>query len=294
MAEITEKIAKAVGHKHPIPECPFCPIEEPEDFTTYPGIDNDSTALGNIMEDPDLLTSEQDNCRPKDDGGPKRQKKSDPQRKPNPIHACVIDGVAHVYSCEAHHAISGKQAMNGELVEQWISKEQKQDYEIVKDTGYSINNADNGIWLPSLPEHLKGGGWGNIKDKEKRKDIAFRVMRAENLQWHKGPHNISDKDGLFDDDDEIVKYDRWLKDELDEIHGVIVKWTDECEETKKRKEDGQELTANHKVHDMLDALSKIVRTLKVKGAPSTWRIFVSRLAMECAAEDKPPTRTSFN
>lgn len=292
MAEIAEAIAVPVGHSAPNPDCPFCPNEEPEGFTTYPGEKNNSDKLGKIMESPTELTSEQEGCRPKD-GNPMRQATSTQQKKPNPIYSCVIDGIMHVYSCEAHHAISGKQAMDGEAVEQWISKKKKKDYEIEKDTGYSINNADNGIWLPSLPEHLKGGGWGKIKDKEKRKEIAFRVMRSKKLQWHKGPHNIRDKDGLFDDEDEIARYDKWVKDELEEIDGVIVAWSDECLETKKRKKKGEDLRANHKVHDILDTLSEIIRKMKLKGPPSTWRIFVSRLALECAAEDRPSTTSSI-
>lgn len=291
--QVKMKLAVPTGHEEPNDDCPFCPDEEPEEFTTYPGIRNDSTILGEVMEDPNLLTSKQSGCRPREDNNPKRQRQSTSQPKPSPIHSCNIDGVLHIYSCEAHHTISGKQAMDGESVEQWISKARKHDFEIEKDTGYSINNADNGVWLPSLPEHLKGGGWGKIKDKEKRKDVAFRVMRATNRQWHKGPHNIRDKDGLFDDEDEIARYDKKVKDELEEINGLILDWSDECKKTKDRKENSDVLRANHRVHDMLDTLSEIISEIELQGPPATWRTFISRLALECAAEDRPTTVTSL-
>lgn len=278
MTDILEVVAVAVIHTTENVNCPFCPDEEPEPFTTYPGDANNSGVLGDVMQDPNLLVSKQSGCRPKE-RAPKRQSPSDAKPKPNPIYHCDFGGVPHIYTCEAHHAISGKQAMKNHKVEQWIWVDGKKDFEIEKDTGYSINNADNGVWLPSVPVHLSTGQWGGLA-RSRKQQIAYQVMDANKGQWHKGPHNISDKEdkleGKLKD-----KYDTHLKGQLTKINDRIVSWSEKCKFCKE-KDDGK-LWPNHKVHDMLDSLSKIIIE-ELEGPVAGWETFISRLALDFFAE----------
>lgn len=57
MTEIGELFSLATGHDGPDDECPFCPPEKPQDFKTYPGKDNDSKILAQVMASPASLPS---------------------------------------------------------------------------------------------------------------------------------------------------------------------------------------------------------------------------------------------
>lgn len=276
MTEINEIIAVAVPHGGSSNECPFCPIEPPSEFTTYPGEENNSGKLGSIMQEPATLTSEQDGTRPKQ-GGLHQQSTSDAQTKPNPIFSDLEEGA---YSTEAHHLISGKQALMGHAFERWILASKST---ITEDTGYSVNNADNGIWCPSIPEKYKGGNWG-AKSFATKLAIASKPMEAGHPQFHKGNHSIGDPEDTDGDDNLRQKYDIYLKNMLTEMDERMFGWSDKCplcfttKGIKKKK-----LQPSVRVNQVLDNLSKVVRR-KVSAPASEWRIFLSRYSLEYAKE----------
>lgn len=175
------------------------------------------------------------------------------------------------YSFEAHHAISGNQALKGHVIEQWIWVQRGK---IEKDTGYSVNNPDNGTWQPSIPEQYMDGTWGPLSPAKKQA-IAKLAMDAGLGQFHKGPHNILDPN---DPDGEYHKtYDKELKRLLNGLNGLIHDWSRECFVCKPKGKG--KLQPNWKVNEMLDRLSQaIIRDLNAK--PCEWYYFISKIALE--------------
>jgi hypothetical protein len=263
--ELNEIIAPPPASKHGTStKCPFCPREDGPDYNTYHGDDNDSTKLTAVMIHPAALCTQQPGARPKD-GGPAQQPVSNAKPKPDPI---FTDGDL-VYSCEAHHLISGKQALKGHSFERWIAAEKG---EIQKDTGYSINNADNGLWAPSIPEEHKKGVWGRI-DRDERRLIAFRPMEAGLPQFHKGNHAILDPD---DPDQEIHrKYNEYLKLMLHEMDKRMSAWSSKCQLC----DDTPKVQPSVRVNQCLDNLSRVVQR-KISAPSARWEIFLSKFALE--------------
>lgn len=224
LMEIGDIIAPAVPHSSEKADCPFCPEGPEPEFTTYPGEKNNSDALRKIMDNLNFLEEKQFNVRPKKGKQNLQPPTSFDQKKPNPIYNDQQDGYGP-YSCEAHRLISGKQALgtNGHNFEQWIAN--NMGGTIKKDTGYSVNNADNGLRAPSIPEKFKEGKWGPMNFKMKYK-IAKKSMEAGLPQFHKGHHAIGDPN----DPDKLKhqKYDQYLKSLLQEINGRMHGWSAEC------------------------------------------------------------------
>jgi hypothetical protein len=268
LAELGELVDAAVPHEEndeDVP-CPFCPRPVQEKFATYPGARNDSAVLEAIMGDPDKLTTRQANARPKN-GADHRQSASDPKPKPAPIFS---DEEYGAYSAEAHHLISGNQAMKGHEIEHWIVAGKL----VSMDTGYSINNADNGEWLPSIPEQYKGGKWSALSFADKL-DIAGRPMAEGIGQFHKGPHNISDKD---DPGELHTSYPTYVKGLLTDLFELIVGWSQACPVCEPVAAKNGPYLPNWRIHDMLDAVSRSIGE-DLTGPPESWDYFISKLAM---------------
>jgi hypothetical protein len=218
------------------------------------------------METPSALVSQQGGARPKE-GGDAQQQSSPAQPKPNPIFDDPAEGP---YSCEAHHLISGKQALEGHAFERWIVAGST----IEKDTGYSINNADNGLWAPSIPEKYKGGKWGPKTFADKLA-IARKPMASGKPQFHKGHHAIADPD----DPDRIKheKYDEYLKAQLKTMDDRMQGWSKRCpycEQGAKPK-----FQPSVRVNQVLDNLSTVMRR-KISAPATAWNVFLSKYALE--------------
>lgn len=271
--ESLENIAK---HKESNEDCPFCPGKEEEDFKTYPGASNNSKKLAKIMDAPSRLTQQQGGCRPKD-GTDNRQSPAERKPKPTPIFNDAIYGD---YSCEAHHAISGKQAMKNHKIEKWILKAKGL---VEKDTGYSINNSDNGVWLPSIPEEHKGGKWG-LLGPEKKYEIATKPMAQNKGQFHKGPHDITDPEDPYGK--YHPSYKKELIDKLDTLYDRIQAWSSNCFLCEDVDPNEGPFLPPYKVNQMLDTLSgSVIKDLVA--SPKSWRYFISKIAMLYHNEDCP-------
>lgn len=251
--------------------CPFCPPPKKKNYKTFPGASNNSSKLAKIMGDPDSLTSEQQGARPKD-GADEHQLPPIPRPQPKPIFSTTVHGA---YSCEAHHAISGNQALKGHQIEDWLIAGKLVD----ADSGYSVNNTENGVWLPSIPVKFKGGEWGELS-YEQKKECAFDAMRAGKGQFHKGPHNIGDPA------DPTAKYhERYpaaLKKELTLLNNEIKAWAASC----KCCEGKTPHAVNWKVNAMIDRLSaRFIRDLTKP--PKSWTYFISKVALDFHKQDCP-------
>lgn len=264
--EVLEPVSPYLSHMDQDDACPFCPAEPPPTFTTHPGSANDSGRLECIMVAPPDLVPQQPGARPKT-GGNAEQAESTPQAKPNPIYTDAVEGP---YSCEAHHLISGKQALEGHVFERWIVAGNM----IEKDTGYSVNNADNGLWAPSIPEKYKDGKWGPKSFADKLA-IACKPMAAGKPQFHKGHHAIRDPD----DPDQIKhqKYDDYLKGMLKTMDDRMQGWSKRCPRCGQGS--NPKFQPSVRVNQALDNLSSAMRT-KISAPATMWDVFISRYALE--------------
>ena len=153
MTEIIETINIAM-HPPGDESCPFCPGEKEKEWTTYQGEKNKSGVLREAMNDPTRCNyAQQSGARPKD-GKDGRQNADSPKHSPQPIFSHSSYGE---YSNQAHHSISGNEIMKGHPIEKIIKKEGGSDF--LGDTGYTINNCANGVYLPAYPKKF-GGIWG--------------------------------------------------------------------------------------------------------------------------------------
>jgi hypothetical protein len=262
MTEMVEGIAIAMVHVTPDDKCPFCPGEtKNEDFTTYGGKDNNSKKLRTIMENPSELVNEQSNCRPKE-GKARQQNKDGPK-----LESDISNGDTY-YSFQAHHAIPGNQALK--TVTPSIQKYIIAGEKIVKDTGYSVNNCANGVFLPSYPKQYRGK-WSGMDGTNKQK-IANEAMKKFKAQFHCGEHDI-DIDGL--DPTTHTNYVKYVKGRLKNLHGALVSWEKVCpfdDNSKKKKHWGNVL-----IHNGLDGISCSIQK-QLKGSKKSWRFFISRYA----------------
>jgi len=265
MPEIGEIIAPPVPHTKPNDKCPFCPPKARKGYTTYPGSANNSGKLEDIMEKPDSLLEKQSGARPQTgatdaDGWDIEQEKPGPRKKDPNRH----------YTFQAHHLISGKQAMDGEPIEDWIKASGKNE----KATGYSINYTKNGFWAPSTPKkHVGRWGPGKGLDDDERQDLAEEIMDDFGAQIHIGPHNIADPDDPKGD--KHASYDKYLKGKLQELCDRVDLWAAKCSCPPKKKPP----QATHHLHNNLDNLSAHMQN-QIKGARSRWIVFLSKYAME--------------
>ena len=284
MTEIGESVGLpfARQHERSSEHCPFCPEEKPpEPWTTYAGAKNHSGVLRDLLVEPETLGHRQPNARPKD--GAKQRQRAD-RRAPQPTFKTRAHGE---YSFEAHHLVSGKQALKRvRAMEQWIKKGAKID----ADTGYSVNNARNGVWLPSVPVSLQGGGFGRLTDAEKF-TIAGAVMADGHGQFHRGPHNVQPGEDL--EEKHHDSYDAWLRESLKVIADRIHDWSFRCALCATKRDADAKLHPSVRVNEALDRLSDIVRT-KVTGGPARWDLFVSKLAYWYHRQEVHDRRAKFD
>ncbi|MCW8876488.1 MAG: AHH domain-containing protein [Kangiellaceae bacterium] len=253
-------------------DCPFCPGKETEHkWKTFKGEDNSGSKLRKAMNDPSLYSyAQQNGARPKDGVYP-HQSKDEPAEPQMPKGSTSIyNHTSHGdYKNEAHHCISGKEIMQGEPIEKEITKNGGQ---YKGDTGYSINNAANGVFLPSYPNKFKGK-WSTKSYDDKYK-IMKHAMDAGKGQIHIGGHSNhvieeADKD-----------YPTHIKKDLLKIKKRIVEKSEECpfcvegDGTPKKP-----FVPPYKANQWLDNLSKQIKK-EIAGPVSKWKFYISKYAKD--------------
>lgn len=256
-------------------DCPFCPGKETEHkWKTYKGEDNDGGILREAMNNPKRCNyAHQSGAKPKDGkypnqntsvaASPQIPKGKDPDYYSNDEHGS--------YRNEAHHCISGNEIMKGHPIENEIVK----GSQFKGDTGYTINNGDNGVFLPSYP--IKGS-WSD-KDYETFQYPAMKLaMDANKGQVHIGGHTGHNNDGGKD-------YPTTIKEELSSLQKRVVEKSEECpfcvEGDGKPK---SPFVPPYKVNQWLDNLSNDIRT-DLTGPVKTWPYFISKYAKKYHKEN---------
>ena len=171
----------------------------------------------------------------------------------------------------------------GQPIEKWILKSDKS----ASDSGYTINNSDNGVWLPSIPtDHKKRKGykpfvpWESVAKTKKnpsalqpdiKKQIAEYVMLKGEGQFHNGNHKIVDeRQGPH------YTYAMTVSERLSALEKFIREWDKAC--CCKDKKTPAEPT--WKINEKLDLVSKWIEIDIKSSPPSSWTYFVSGYARD--------------
>jgi len=276
MAQMTLAVQIALPgeneEKHDKNKCPFCKEDAPaEKGVAVIGKDNNSKTLGDNLE-------------------------SSPDPDPKADHL-YEDSEHGMYSAEAHHLICGNEILGDHKhMEKFLVTTTKDTSKHGKgfiedelgDVPWDVNSSRNGIWLPSVPDmYRKTGGkapdvwWGyqkkstgrtSLRVKQKR-EIAYKVMEAEKLQFHKGSHKNAAKPER--------NYVKLGKEELDNIKKFVKYYSKECPtETNGKKRGTQPIYPPCGLATILDLLSDRLK-MELEGHPRSWNYFISVLAREC-------------
>ncbi|VAW90335.1 hypothetical protein MNBD_GAMMA17-1024 [hydrothermal vent metagenome] len=255
-------------------DCPFCPGKVIEHkWKTVKGEKNDPGILRSAMNDPTRCSfAHQTGAKPKDSVYP-NQEEDDVDPSPSPIYTHVIHGD---YSNQAHHCISGNEIMKGHAIEKIIANEGG-DYK--GETGYTINNAANGVYLPSYPERYSG-------TEDEKYELVKLAMAAGKGQTHIGGHSGHEHAAGQD-------YPSAIKEELTALKTRILNKSGECPFCV--EDDGtpkKPFIPPYKVNQWLDNLSKDIQS-DLTGQVVDWPYFISKYAkryyIEAMANIPDPT-----
>jgi len=288
MTELLEKIKIHLDNPDS-EDCPFCPgKEDKHEWKTFKGKDNSSSKLRESMNYPTRNEGVQEKgARPKDGVYPRQS--GDTANDPLMLKgtdSIYNDAIYGDYGNEAHHCISGNEIMKGEALEKIIANE---NGKYKGQTGYTINNAANGVFLPSYPNQFKGakGTWADKSD-EKKYEIMKPAMASgqAHIGKHKGHEHAAGQD-----------YPLAIKDELDALKKRILNKQEECpfcvEDDGKPKDP---FVPPYKVNVWLDKLSKDIKT-ELKSPVEKWPYFISKYAKmyyeEKTKSDEPNNKPDF-
>ncbi|VUD66203.1 hypothetical protein TDB9533_03529 [Thalassocella blandensis] len=258
MTELKEKIAIHIANPDS-EDCPFCPAKEKDHpWKTVKGAKNSSKALRDSMNNPARCGyAQQTNAKPKDGKYP-NQIPDIAQPSPDPIYSHPDYGR---YGDQAHHCISGNEIMKGHALEKILTNESG-DYK--GETGYTINNAANGVYLPSYPENYSGS-------EDEKYEIVKHAMIAGKGQVHIGGHT-GHEHAVGQD------YPSAIKEELSKLKDRVVMKSEECpfcvdNDGKAKKP----FVPPYKVNQWLDSLSKDIKK-DLTGPVKKWPYFISKYA----------------
>ncbi len=268
MPELLEKIQIHLDNPDS-EDCPFCPAKETEHkWKTFKGEKNSSGTLREAMNDPKRCGyAHQSGAKPKDGKYP-NQNQDAPQPNPDPIYSHPQYGR---YGDQAHHCISGNEIMKNHPIEKILANENG-DYK--GETGYTINTAANGVYLPSYPENYSG-------NENQKYEIVKHAMAAGKGQIHIGGHTGHEHAVGQDYPSEIKKH-------LSQLQDRIIKKSEECpfcvESDGKAK---KPFVPPYKVNQWLDNLSKSIKK-DLTGPAKSWPYFVSKYAKRYHLEVSSP------
>ncbi len=180
-----------------------------------------------------------------------------------------------------HHIIPGKAAMAPSTLEKWTCESKGK---IKQDIGYNIDCAQNGVFLPHLPEiywtkykkgtkkrqsDYYGQTWSGLSESSKQ-SIGFEVMRETWLQMH-----YTDHDDPYVHVDDEANYDDECKEACNELSDAMS--LKEMQSTCKDS-DGKLMPPYGLVHQ-INSASKEVLT-RISNHPRNWTSWVSPLAQD--------------
>jgi hypothetical protein len=292
--EICESINPPKSGKHDS-TCPFCAGDKPQllNYKTKHGTLKDEEALGQNLRDTGTITADRGknnvgNIYPLPGGG-------------QPHDGWVIKKEVLLedeiwMKATPHHLIPGKGAMAKSRIEEWTIAGK-----IEQDIGYSIDCAQNGIWLPYLPsiytiKHVSqeikekygvsgsdarmttfyGTRWEPLHDDTKH-DIGYMIMSETSLQFH-----YTDHDDPYHHIDTDECYDDNAQERCDQLADLMTTfWKPQCEHAKD-KADGK-IPPPYGLVERINLQSKYMRN-GITGLPRLWTEWVTTLVQDFIAD----------
>lgn len=258
MTELMEKIQIHLDSPDS-DDCPFCPGKETEHkWITVKGINNSSGVLRSSMNAPESNGCVQEKGTKPKDGNYPNQNKDVAKPSPSPIYTHPDHGD---YGNQAHHCISGNEIMKDHEIEKIIANVSGK---YKGQTGYTINNAANGVYLPSYPTKYAG-------NPDQKYEIVKLAMAAGKGQTHIGGHSGHNDPGIED-------YPTKVKAQLTVLQRRIELKSEECpfcvENDGKSKEP---FIPPYKTNQWLDNLSGTIK-YKLTCPAANWPYFISKYA----------------
>lgn len=255
-------------------DCPFCKDKELRGYKTKKGSAKDETRLRRNLKHKGTVDSEKGvgPVFPLAGGG-------DPTTGWE-AKADVLESFPVKMAAAPHHIIPGKAAMDPSRLEKWTVEGDK----IKEDIGYNIDAAQNGIFLPHLPEiyftrhapdtktpmaKFYGQTWKELSPSAKE-SIGFIIMTETNLQLH-----YTDHDDPYVHMDNETSYDDESKMLCNELADKML---DDYLESECKDGDGKVNPPYGLVLEINLASSEM--KMKITGFPKEWSSWVSPLAQE--------------
>jgi len=277
MSELSEPVHLGLIHG-PDPECPFCPVDRtPRSVTSRIGKDNASRTLGANLEGSE-------------------------DHKVDHLYFDVDYEIYRRYSAEAHHLICGNEVLKEEgeietfLVKQGTTTSKGAAGKLEpNDVGYDVNHANNGIWLPSVPDMFRrtqgqrpARWWGDqarwngkypkrparvsLEDWEKA-DAAFIVMEAAKRQFHKGEHGSVGE-----------PHNNYVEEAIRRVRRLTIvcqAYSKVCPMEAGEPKKDPPFVPPYRLIGMLDDVSRGLGR-ELTGSPETWNFYISEFALRCS------------
>ncbi|NOJ79984.1 AHH domain-containing protein [Myxococcus xanthus] len=201
----------------------------------------------------------------------------------------VLEEMAVRMGAAPHHIIPGKASMSESTLDQWTCAKEGM---IKEDIGYSIDCANNGIFLPHLPEiywtreisyevekdgvretqkrpmaQYYGQTWEGLSPTSKQ-SITYLIMAETWLQVHFTDHSATYGGGS------TLSYDTETKEACDQLSDLMANFDIVCERSKDG--DGKRYPPYALVH-RINAASQRFRQ-RITGHPERWKSWVSPFA----------------
>jgi hypothetical protein len=255
-------------------KCPFCETQELLNYHTKNGALKKERVLAKHLRSADEITSDSvGNVYPTPGGG-------DPT-KGWLVAANILETFPVEIAAAPHHLIPGKASMAPSTLETWTLESKGK---IKQDIGYNIDCAENGIFLPHLPEiywtryqpgtetpmsEYFGQTWTDLSPSAKQ-SIGDLVMNETELQMH-----YTDHDDPYAHVDNETNYDDECKQECNQLADMMQAFADVA----KCQDDDGKLNPPYALVHRINGKSRAVK-LRITGSPRRWQSWVSPLAQE--------------
>lgn len=267
------------------PECPFCEGGEPtlRGYKTKHGALKDEKQLGRNLASDKVVDRDKavGPVFPLAGGGDDHQGWR------------VKSGVMEEFEVEIrptpHHLIPGNAAMQPSSLEQWTCADK--GGKILEDIGYNIDGAQNGIWLPHLPNiHWTSyfdkasktrycdifGKWSELSASRKA-GVGYLVMSETWLQMH-----YTDHDDPYAHVDNETTYDDELKEECNTLGDMVTSHFAPAAKCKNQDEASGKYYPPYGLVQRINMISSRFR-MRITGKPTWWQSWVSPLAQDFTA-----------
>lgn len=259
-------------------DCPFCSEEQFLGYRTKYGNLKKETRLGTNLRSANDVTSEEGvgNVYPLPGGNDRTIGWE--------AKAGVLENFTVKLAAAPHHLIPGKASMDKSNLETWTRESKGR---IKEDIGYNIDCAQNGIFLPHLPEiyftrykegtkirmsEYYGQTWTGLSLSAKE-SIGFLVMGETLLQMH-----YTDHDDPYVHMDNETTYDSEAKQECNQLADLMRLKALQA----KCKDDDGKVKPPYSLVNRINAKSNKLKA-QITGFPKRWESWVSPLAQEFTA-----------